>query len=92
VGWQAELYQIALEDVAIEARKLMRDQAFRRATSHLLFMDPAQMFKDDVCFLDLTYKLILLPVWIARRTVQSKVDQTLINGQTGKIAGKRARS
>ena len=89
VGWQAEFYQLVLEDAAVEAHKRMRDLAFRRAAGRNLFMDSTQMFADDVCILDQTYKLVLLPVWIARRTVQGKIEQTLINGQTGKIAGKR---
>jgi hypothetical protein len=89
VGWQAEFYQFALEDAAVEAHKRMRDLAFRKAASRKLFMNPAQMLADDVCILDKTYKLVLLPVWIARGTAQGDIDQTLINGQTGKIAGKR---
>ena len=89
VGWQAELYNIALEDAAIEAHKRMRDDAFRRAAYHLLFMDPAHMLEDDVLILDRTYKLILLPVWIIRRADHEKACLTLINGQTGKVSTKR---
>jgi predicted RNA-binding Zn-ribbon protein involved in translation (DUF1610 family) len=89
VGWQAEFYQLALEDAAIEAHKRMRDLAFRRAAGRQLFMVPMEMRSDDVGILVQTYKLVLLPVWIARRTAPGKIDQTLINGQTGKIAGKR---
>jgi hypothetical protein len=89
MGWQAEFYQLALEDAAAEAQKHMRDLAFHRAASRKLFMDPTQMLADDVCILDQTYKLVLLPVWIARGTAPGKIDQTLINGQTGKIVGKR---
>jgi predicted RNA-binding Zn-ribbon protein involved in translation (DUF1610 family) len=87
-GWQAELYNIALADAAVEAHKRMRDDAFRRAARHLLFMDPAQMLEDDVLILDRTYKLILLPVWIVRHADLGKTSLTLINGQTGKIVQK----
>jgi hypothetical protein len=89
VGWQAELYQIALEDAAVAAHKRMRDEAFRRAAHHLLFIDPADMLKDDVLILDRTYKLVLLPVWIIRRTDGKKNNLTLLNGQTGKVSPKR---
>ena len=88
-GWQAELYQLALEDAAVEAHKRMRDLAFRKAANRGLFMEPMEMLADDVRILNMTYKLVLLPLWIARRTVQGKNDQLLINGQTGKIAGNR---
>jgi hypothetical protein len=90
-GWQAELYQVALKDAVIVAHKRMCDIAFKRATSRMLFMDPTRMLKDDVLVLDQTYKLVLLPVLIARRTVGGKVYTTLVNGQTGKIAGHRTR-
>ena len=89
VGWQAELYQVALEDAAVEARKRMRDEAFRRAARCLLFMDPAHMLKDDVLVIDRTYKLILLPVWIIRHTDRGKTHLALLNGQTGKVAPRR---
>ena len=89
VGWQAELYNIALEDAAVEANKRMRDDAFRRAAHHLLFMNPAHMLEDDVLIHDRTYKLVLLPVWIIRHANREKNCLTLINGQTGKVAPKR---
>ena len=89
VGWQAELYRIALDDAAIEAHKRMRDEAFRRAARRLLFMDPAHMLKDDVLIIERTYKLVLLPVWVIRHTDHEKVHLTFLNGQTGKISAKR---
>ena len=85
VGWQAELYNIALEDAAIEAHKRMRDDAFRRAARCLLFMDPADMLKDDVLIADPAYKLVLLPVWLIRHTAREESHLALLNGQTGKI-------
>lgn len=88
-GWQAELYQVALEDAAIAAHKRMRDEAFHRAAHHLLFMDPADMLNDDVLILDRTYKLLLLPVWTISHTDNGKTYLTLINGQTGTVSPKR---
>ena len=85
-GWQAELYNLALEDAAVEAHKRMRDEAFRRAARHLLFMDPAHMLKDDVLIINRTYKLILFPVWIIRHAERRKTRLTFVNGQTGKVS------
>ena len=90
VGWQAELYRIALEDAAAEVHKRMRDEAFRRAAHCLLFMDPAHMLKDDVLIIDRTYKLVLLPVWVIRHTDHGKNYMSLLNGQTGKVSKKNA--
>jgi len=90
-GWQAENYQIALEDAAIEAHKVMRDIAFKRATHRRLFMRASEMLQEDVLVMEKTYKLILLPVWIISLTRDGQVFQTLINGQTGKIFTRETR-
>jgi predicted RNA-binding Zn-ribbon protein involved in translation (DUF1610 family) len=88
-GWQAELYQIALEDAAVQANKHMRDHAFGMAARRSLFMEPNHMLDNDVFIVDTTYKLILLPVWVVRYTFRNQPYQALVNGQTGKVAGER---
>jgi len=85
-GWQAELYQVALNDASTEALQKMRKLAFRSATKRRLFMREADMLADDVRVLDRTYKLILLPVWISRYSLKGKTHRVMINGQTGKIS------
>lgn len=55
----------------------------------LLFLDPSKMLKDDVQVHDRTYKLVLLPVWVARWTLNEKPYRAFINGQTGKISGRK---
>lgn len=85
-GWQAETYQLALADAAVESHKRMRDHAFERAMKRRLFMQPSRMLQSDVIVLDKTYKLILLPVWIVNRTNSKDVSQTIVNGQTGKVS------
>ncbi|GAB4580880.1 MAG: hypothetical protein Fur0022_36240 [Anaerolineales bacterium] len=92
VGWQAEYYQIALEDAEVVAQKRMRDAAFSKATRRGLFMEPSRMLQDDVLVIDRTYKLLLLPVCIVRRKVSTgKIQQILINGQTGKVSEKQTK-
>lgn len=88
-GWQAENYQMALEDAAIESHKRMRDLAFKKATRRKLFMLPSEMLQDDVLVLDKTYKLILLPVWIVGRKTSDGSTHIFINGQTGKISERK---
>ncbi|MCC7119520.1 MAG: hypothetical protein IT310_13430 [Anaerolineales bacterium] len=85
-GWQAENYQMALADASIEAHKLMRDVAFKRATRRNLFMRTSELIQDDVQVFDKTYKLILLPVWIVRRKNADASSRILINGQSGKTS------
>ncbi len=85
-GWQAEHYQIALEDAGIVAHKRMRDVAFNRAAHHGLFLEPAAMLQSDIFILDRTYKLILLPIFLVKRSTPGNTRRLLINGQTGKVA------
>ncbi len=88
-GWQAELYQVALEDAAVQANKQMRDSAFGSAALRMLFMEPNHMLENDVRILNPTFKLVLLPVWLVRYTFRNQTYQALVNGQSGKIAGER---
>lgn len=85
-GWQAENYQMALEDAAIVSHKIMRDIAFKRAMHRSLFILESDMLQDDVLVFDKTYKLILLPVWVINRKTSNDVFHMFINGQSGKIS------
>ncbi|MBV6402972.1 MAG: hypothetical protein CNIPEHKO_03294 [Anaerolineales bacterium] len=85
-GWQAENYQIALEDAAIVSHKIMRDIAFKRAVHRSLFMLESDMLQDDVLVFDKTYKLLLLPVWVVNRKTSNDIFHMFINGQSGKIS------
>ncbi len=38
-------------------------------------------------FQDITYKYLLLPIWISNYKYKDKVYQFMVNGQTGKVAG-----
>ena len=42
----------------------------------------------DVAFSKMTYKYLLLPVWMSSFTFNGKVFQFVVNGQTGKVGGK----
>ncbi|MBL8063355.1 MAG: hypothetical protein JNK32_10070 [Anaerolineales bacterium] len=86
-GWQAETVQLALTEAAVQAHKQMRDLALKKAALRGLFIEPARLLRDDVQFHDRTYKLILLPIWVARWTMNGKSFRALINGQTGKVPG-----
>ena len=42
----------------------------------------------ETAFLDITYKYLMLPVWFSNFKYKDKVYQFMVNGQTGKVAGK----
>lgn len=88
-GWQAETVQLALTEAAVQAHKQMRDLALEKAALRGLFIEPAKLLQNDAQFHDRTYKLVLLPIWSARWTLNRKSFRALVNGQTGKVSGRR---
>jgi len=87
-GWSAQVYQTPLADATVEAHQVMRDRAVRAAEKRHL-AQRARLFTEDVRILQRTYKLVLLPVWVATYMYQGKLYHALINGETGKVGGER---
>ena len=87
--WPAEIYQVSVADASLVARRLAWEQARKMATTRAsvelgyvrdLTVTSAAMRIES-------FKLILLPVWIARYRVENKDHAALINGQTGSLHG-----
>lgn len=89
-GWQAEHYQIALEDAGMVAEKEVRDLAFDCAARRGLYMEPSDMLQGDVRVLNWVAKLVLLPVYAVKRNANANEARLLINGQTGKVSRDRS--
>lgn len=51
--------------------------------------DEQRVHKVDTTYADLTYKLLLLPVWLLAYLFNGKTWQVLVSGQTGKVQGER---
>lgn len=54
--------------------------------------DTQRIQAKDTRYQNSTYKLILLPVWYSAFEYKGKTYQTVINGQTGKVAGQYPKS
>jgi ribosomal protein S27E len=87
-GFQAQRYQVALKDGIEEAKQIMAStihytvcQAIGGDEQHV---DGIQTRYDDV-----TFKHILLPVWIGAYRLQGKVFQVIVNARTGEVQGER---
>ena len=50
--------------------------------------DHVKNLKLSTRYYDVTYKYLLLPVWISSYKYKDKVYQFMVNGQTGKVSGK----
>jgi DNA-directed RNA polymerase subunit RPC12/RpoP len=51
--------------------------------------DEQQVHSVDTSYLDITFKLMLLPVWIACYLHAGRTYQVLVNGRTGEVLGQR---
>ncbi len=92
--WPAEAYQISVADASLMARgKMLKkaksdlDARFRARVDKVMNV---QMNTRGV-IVD-SFKLILLPFWIARYRYQDSVYYLIVNGQTGKVRAQRPRN
>ncbi len=81
--WPAELYDIPMDEASLDARSqgftlLKRDMAMRLSPMRIVSASSANMLIDS-------FRLNLLPVWVAEITVGAALHLVLINGQTGDI-------
>ena len=86
-GWVVEQYQIDLVAAAERARVQMEGQT-RRLCSAQVPGDTQRNLQVDADFSKQTFKHVLLPLWIVAYTYGSRTFQVLVNGSTGRIAGK----
>jgi hypothetical protein len=91
--WPVEVYQIPLGDASLVAHQHAYDEAMEAVrkgfmpgrTIHGLSCDSSGVVVDS-------FKLVLLPVWVASYRYAGKEYPMVVNGQTGSIHGQRPRS
>lgn len=88
-NWLAESYQVSMADAAVAARaqtfKLAQQEQYQKAG--LSRVQNLQFYSDDIMVE--SYKLVLVPVWIARLAVDGEEDEVLINGKSGQVYAKK---
>ena len=85
-GFGAERYGVSLKE-GFEQVKPDIDSEISRAILLEHRGDHIQGLRKQTVYEDLTYKHILLPIWISSYTFNQKVYQFVINGQTGEVQG-----
>ena len=71
--------------------KLMKERITRHVASDIRSKhnaDDTRNIQLDTDFRDIAYKYLLLPIWVSNFKYNDKVYQFMVNGQTGKVAGK----
>ncbi|MDU8945175.1 TFIIB-type zinc finger domain-containing protein [Ovoidimarina sediminis] len=87
-GFRAEGYQIELPDAYVAAREHM-DRVIRRDVVFDIGGDRQRIHHIETTVRDVTFKHILLPVWMAAYRYRGKTYRFVVNGRTGRVQGER---
>jgi DNA-directed RNA polymerase subunit RPC12/RpoP len=87
-GFRAEGYQVELPDGFTEARAIM-DGIIARDVRFDIGGDRQRIHDIDTTVRDVTFKHILLPVWLAAYKYRGKSYRFVVNGRTGRVQGER---
>ncbi len=88
LGWEAEVYKIEVDEGYQVAERIM-DHRIRQMCSAQLGGDTQRNLRIYSRKFNQTFKLVFLPVWIASYEYKNKRYHFMINGQTGKVHGKK---
>ncbi|ABD55589.1 TFIIB-type zinc finger domain-containing protein [Jannaschia sp. CCS1] len=87
-GFRAEGYTVELDEGMDEARRIM-DAQIRRDICRDIGGDAQKIDAMDTHVDDVTFKHVLLPVWIAAYKYRGKSFRFVVNAQSGKVQGER---
>ncbi|WP_373354355.1 TFIIB-type zinc finger domain-containing protein [Pseudoroseicyclus sp. CXY001] len=87
-GFTAEGYQVELDKGYEEARQIMDRQILRDVRADI-GGDEQRVMNVSTQVSDVTYKHILLPVWMAAYKFKGKSYRFVVNGQSGEVQGER---
>lgn len=87
-GFRAEGYTITLDDGFVEARQIM-DRTILRDAKFDIGGDRQRVHNIETQIKDVTFKHILLPVWLAAYKYRGKTYRFVVNARTGAVKGDR---
>ena len=87
-GFKSESYQKGLEDGFQTARDKMTE-VIREDVRRDIGGDKQTIHSMNTDFASVTFKHILLPIWISAYRYNAKVYRFMINGRTGEVQGER---
>lgn len=90
-GYAAERYSIGLKDAWEKAKQFIKnrlsgliDSKIRRDHN----ADEVSSLVMNTTYSNITYKYLMLPIYISSFTYKGKIYQFMVNGQSGKVGGK----
>ncbi len=87
-GFRAEGYQVELGD-AFDAARVHMDKVIARDIKFDIGGDRQRIHGSDTQLGQLTFKHVLLPVWLAAYKYRGKSYRFVVNGRTGRVQGER---
>ena len=87
-GFRAEGYAVELEDGFVEARAYM-DRIIARDIKFDIGGDRQRIHSVDTKLGSVTFKHVLLPVWLAAYKYRGETYRFVVNGRTGRVQGER---
>ncbi|MFJ7933842.1 hypothetical protein [Sporosarcina sp. NPDC096371] len=86
-GFLAEKYSIPLKEGWNDAKEII-DQRIASGIHGQVPGDVVNIVSVSTDYTAITYKHMLLPIWISSFAFNNKIYRFLVNGQTGKVSGK----
>ena len=89
-GFAAERYSTGLKDAWKTGRSLINKKLENNIRSRIISQynaDHVRNIRMNTTFSDITYKYLLLPIWISSFSYNGKIYQFMVNGQSGKVGG-----
>ncbi|MCA8880131.1 MAG: primosomal protein N' (replication factor Y) - superfamily II helicase [Rhodobacteraceae bacterium] len=87
-GFRAEAYTVEIGDGFHEARAQM-DRIIERDVRFDIGGDHQRIHRIDTDVANVTFKHVLLPIWVAAYRYRGQAYRVVINGQTGRVQGER---
>jgi len=87
-GFRAESYKVELKDGFSEAQTIM-EPPIRRLIKSDIGGDHQRISTVNTSYSNISFKHILLPVWISAYRFKDKVYRFMINARTGEVKGER---
>ncbi|MFL5763789.1 MAG: zinc finger domain-containing protein [Bacteroidia bacterium] len=87
-GFRTESYQVDVK-TGFEKSKLIMNEGIRTSICRNIGGDHQRITSVSTQYNDITFKHILLPVWLSAYKYSEKVYRFMINGRTGEVQGER---
>ena len=87
-GFQAQRYQVELKDGFAMGRQIM-ERTIQGEIARDIGGDEQRIDGSETRYSNLSFKHLLLPVWVGAFRFEGRVFQVLVNAQTGEVTGER---